>query len=143
MYMAGGQVACGNRSARGDVQGYSQLGPDHFPEVLMRRTSSMLASAAALILLGMHPTLVHAQSMDKAAKPAMGDMKDTSAMKHDGAMKGNDAMAKDGMSTDSMNEKGATMDKDAGTAKKQGDAKGKSAMKEKDAMAESGKMKQP
>ena len=141
MYMSPSWETPGTDRPAATSKGHRQSDPDHLPEVFMRRTRSMLASAATLVLLGMLPASVHAQSMDKAAAPAMGGMKDTSAMKHDGAMKGDDAMAKDAMSKDAMKDKGAMMEKESGTMKKQGAAKGKPAMKEKDAMAEPGKMK--
>jgi hypothetical protein len=120
--------------------GHRPSDPDHLPEVVMRRNRSMLVSAATLVLLGSLPAVVHAQAMDKAATPAMGGMKDTAAMSHDGAMKG-DATAKSSMSKDAMKNKDSAMGKEAGTMKKPGKGEAKPAMKEKDAMAESDKMK--
>jgi pentapeptide MXKDX repeat protein len=140
--------------------GHRQFGPDHFPEVFMRRTRSMLVSAATLVLLGTLPTVAQGQAKDATSKDAMSkdgmskdamskdamskDAMSKDAMSKDGMSKdgmSKDAMSKDAMSKDAMKDKGATMGKDADAMKQQGAAKGKPAMKEKDGMAEPSKMK--
>ncbi|HEX5819444.1 MAG TPA: hypothetical protein VFY20_11220 [Gemmatimonadales bacterium] len=106
----------------------------------MRRIRPLLATAAVILTLGAWPMVAQAQSMQKPEKPAMGAMKDTSAMKQDGAM-GKDAMAKDGMGKDGKQAKGTMNDK---TKQKSKDpSKATDAMMDKGAMAEPAKMSQP
>jgi hypothetical protein len=111
----------------------------------MRPIRPLLATAAVILTLGAMPAVLQAQSMAKNDKPAMGAMKDTSAMKHDGAMgkdeMGNDAMAKDAMGKEGKQAEGTMNDK---TKQKSKDpAKATDAMMDKGAMAEPAKMSQP
>jgi pentapeptide MXKDX repeat protein len=130
MYLTPSGETPGTDRPAATFNGHRQFGPDHFPEVFMRRTRSMLVSAATLVLLGTLPTVAQAQAKDAMSKDAMSK---------DGMAK--DAMSKDAMSKDAMQDKDAMMGKDADAMQQQGAAKGKPAMKEKDGMAEPSKMK--
>lgn len=113
----------------------------------MRRTRFLCPALALGLMLGAHPVVAHAQSMDRHDKPAMGAMKDTSAMKHDTMGKdamGKDAVSHDAMAKDGMREKGAMNDT---SAMKRDRTKGKttsgSGMSDKGTMAEPTKMSHP
>jgi hypothetical protein len=103
MYMTPCGETPGTDRPAATFEGQRQFGPDHLPEVFMRRTRSMLVSAATLVLLGTLPTVAQAQAKDAMSKDAMQDKdammgKDADAMQQQGAAKGKPAMKeKDGM----------------------------------------------
>jgi pentapeptide MXKDX repeat protein len=121
----------------------------------MHRSSPLLPALAAALMLLALPAGLHAQSTDKMArdsKPAMGAMKDTSAMKHDGATMDHGTMGKDGMATDGMAKDGMAKDgmkkdamsKDAMQApSQQKKTKTKSGTQATGTMAEPAKMSHP